>query len=57
MRPRGWGPKVRGVYLTLGPFDLTVIVDAPDDEAPATFALASGMRVKISSLTMGVHGE
>jgi uncharacterized protein with GYD domain len=46
------GLKVRGVYLTLGPYDLTVIVDARDDEAAATFALASGMRVKISTLTM-----
>jgi uncharacterized protein with GYD domain len=53
----GMGLKVRGVYLTLGPYDLTVILDAPDDEAAATFALATGMRGKISTLTMRAFTE
>ena len=51
------GLKVHHVYLTLGPYDLTVILDAPDDEAAATFALASSMRGKISTLTMRAFSE
>ena len=51
------GFKVHHVYLTLGPYDLTVILDAPSEEAAATFALASSMRGKISTLTMRAFDE
>ncbi len=51
------GLKVKDVYMTLGPHDLTVIVEAPDDEAAATFALATSMRGKISTLTMRAFTE
>jgi uncharacterized protein with GYD domain len=51
------GLKVHHVYLTLGPHDLTVILEAPNDEAAATFALASSMRGKISTLTMRAFDE
>ena len=51
------GLSVKGVYLTLGPYDLTVLIEAPDDEMAATFALASGMRGKISTLTMRAFTE
>ena len=51
------GFKVHHVYLTLGPHDLCVILEAPGDEAAATFALASGMRGKISTLTMRAFDE
>jgi uncharacterized protein with GYD domain len=53
----GMGLKVNGVYLTLGPYDLTVLLEAPDDEAAAQFALASSMRGKISTLTMRAFTE
>lgn len=53
----GMGLKIHNVYLTLGPYDLTVILEAPNDEAAATFALASGMRGKISTLTMRAFTE
>jgi uncharacterized protein with GYD domain len=53
----GMGLKVHNVYLTLGPHDLTVILEAPNDEAAATFALASSMRGKISTLTMRAFSE
>jgi uncharacterized protein with GYD domain len=53
----GMGLKIQGVYLTLGPYDLTVILEAPNDEAAATFALGSGMRGKISTLTMRAFTE
>lgn len=53
----GMGLKIHGVYLTLGPYDLTVILEAPNDEMAAGFALASGMRGKISTLTMRAFTE
>jgi uncharacterized protein with GYD domain len=53
----GQGYKVHHVYLTLGPYDLCVIIDCPGDEAAATFALASSMRGKISTLTMRAFDE
>mgnify|MGYP001791568213 FL=1 len=51
------GLKAHHTYLTLGPHDLTVILEAPNDEAAATFALASSMRGKISTLTMRAFDE
>ncbi len=51
------GLKIKSVLLTLGPYDLTVIVEAPDDEAAAQFALATSMRGKISTLTMRAFTE
>ena len=53
----GMGLKVHHTYLTLGPYDLTVIVEAPTDEAAAQFALAGSMRGKISTLTMRAFDE
>ena len=53
----GAGYKVHHVYLTMGPYDLVVIMDAPGDEGAATFALASSMRGKISTLTMRAFDE
>ena len=53
----GMGLKVKSVLLTLGPYDLTVTLEAPDDEAAAQFALASSMRGKISTLTMRAFTE
>jgi len=53
----GMGLQVTGVYMTLGPYDLTVILEAPNDEMAATFALGSSMRGKISTLTMRAFTE
>jgi len=41
----------------MGRYDVVMILDAPDDEAVAKFALQTGMRGNLSTETMRAFGE
>ena len=46
------GCTVGDAYLTIGPFDLVIMLDAPDDETVARFnlTLASGGNIRTTTL-------
>ena len=46
------GIKWKQQYLTMGQYDVVTIVEAPDDETMATFALAGGMSGSLHIETM-----
>ena len=46
------GAKVEGVYLTMGRYDLIVIVDAPNPETIAKILLATTSKGNISTETL-----
>ena len=45
------GVKVTG-YMTLGPYDVVLIVDAPSEELMMQFLMASGTGGNIDTITM-----
>jgi len=51
------GAKVEGFYLTMGRYDLVVIVDAPDPETIAKIILATASRGAISTETLPAFTE
>ncbi len=44
-------------YLTLGRYDVVAIIEAPDDEAAAKFALMTGAQGNLSTETMRAFTE
>ena len=53
----GLGGKLVHTYLTLGRFDLVAIIEAPDDEAAAKFALMTGSLGNVSTETLRAFSE
>ncbi len=51
------GAKVEGCYLTMGRYDLVVIVDAPDSETVAKIFLATASRGATSTETLQAFTE
>lgn len=51
------GAKVEESYLTMGRYDLIVIVDAPNSEAIAKIALATASRGSVSTETLQAFPE
>lgn len=51
------GAEVKHIYLTLGTYDLIVIVEAAKDEAAARFALALDSIGNVRSTTMKAFTE
>ena len=51
------GAKVEGFYLTMGRYDLVVIVDAPDPETVAKIILTTASRGAISTETLPAFTE
>jgi uncharacterized protein with GYD domain len=51
------GAKVEGFYLTMGRYDLVVIVDAPDPETVAKIILTMASRGAISTETLPAFTE
>jgi uncharacterized protein with GYD domain len=47
----------RESYLTMGQYDAVFILDAPNDEAIAKFALQTGIRGNLSTQTLRAFGE
>jgi uncharacterized protein with GYD domain len=51
------GAKVEGFYLTMGQYDIVVIVDAPNPETVAKIILATASRGAISTETLPAFAE
>ena len=51
------GAKVEGFYLTMGQYDLVVIVDAPDSETVAKIILATASGGAVSTETLQAFTE
>jgi len=46
------GCEIKAVFQTMGPYDLAVRVEAPDDESIARLALSIGAQGNLRTLTM-----
>ena len=51
------GGKVTGFYLTMGRYDIVVIVEFPTDEAAATVILRTASRGEVRSETLKAFPE
>jgi uncharacterized protein with GYD domain len=51
------GITLREGLMTMGQYDVVLIMEAPDDEAMAKFALQSGMRGSLRTQTMRAFTE
>ncbi len=51
------GGRLHGFRLTLGEYDAVVTVDAPDDEAYATFALNIAAQGNVRTTTLKAFSE
>ena len=51
------GGKVTGFYLTMGRYDIVVIVEFPNDEAAATVILRTASRGEVRSETLKAFPE
>ena len=47
-----FGAQLRETYWTVGPYDVVVVADAPDDEAATAFVLALGAQGNVRTTTM-----
>ena len=54
---RSLGADIKAVYLTMGRYDLAVVIEAPDDETIAKYALAVGSRGAVSTETLRAFPE
>jgi len=51
------GVEIRDFYMTIGAYDMAIVVEAPDDEAMARFALTTGMGGNIRTTTLKAFPE
>ena len=51
------GGKVIGFYLTMGRYDMVVIIEAPSDEAATTVILSVGRLGNVRTETMKAYPE
>jgi len=51
------GAEIKEVFMTMGSYDLVLVVQAPGDEAVAKIALASGAGGNIRTTTMKAFSE
>ncbi len=51
------GAEITDFYLTMGAYDLVLIVEAPDDQAVAKFVLTAGALGNVRSTTMKAFTE
>ena len=47
-----FGGTVKGIYWTLGPYDIVAVSEAPDDETATAFALAVSSQGNVRTTTM-----
>ena len=47
----------KNVYMTFGPYDFVQIIEAPDDEAAARFALITGSQGSVATETLRAFSE
>ncbi len=53
----GLGGEMTSFYLTMGAYDLVAVVEFPNDEAAAKFALAVGSQGNIRTTTLRAFDE
>jgi uncharacterized protein with GYD domain len=53
----GMGVQLKGLYLTLGQYDLVTVFDAPNDEAAAKAVLMVAAQGNVSTQTMRAFTE
>ncbi len=51
------GAEIKQVFMTMGSYDLVLVVEAPGDEAVAKIALATGAGGNIRTTTMKAFSE
>ena len=51
------GGEVKGFYMTLGTYDLVLIVDMPNNDKLASFALKLGSLGNVRSMTLRAYSE
>ena len=51
------GVEMKEVYLAIGPYDLVIHMDAPNDDALATFLLSLSSQGNVRTMTLKVFGE
>jgi len=51
------GGKLLHTYLTMGRYDIVAIIEAPDDDVAAKFAVITGMQGNVSTETMRALDE
>ncbi|MGK9165734.1 GYD domain-containing protein [Inquilinus limosus] len=54
---QGLGVELKELFLCMGPYDVMVHLNAPNDEAVATFVLAVGSRGNVRTTTMKTFTE
>ena len=54
---RSLGGKVKEFYLTMGAHDALAVIEAPDDETMAKFALAAGSHGNVRTTTLKAFSE
>jgi uncharacterized protein with GYD domain len=54
---KAMGITWRDGYMTMGQYDVVLILDAPDDETMARFALQIGTRGNLSTQTLRAFSE
>ena len=54
---RSMGGDIKTIYLTMGRYDIVAIIEAPDDDVAAKFAVMTGMQGNVSTETMRALNE
>src|SRR5574341_50152 len=49
---KSMGGEIKDFYLTMGGYDITIVAEAPNDEAIAKFSLASGSLGNVRTTTL-----
>jgi uncharacterized protein with GYD domain len=51
-----FGGSLKEIYWTIGPYDIVVVSEAPDDETATAFALALSAQGNVRTTTMRAFG-
>ncbi|MDP2621609.1 MAG: GYD domain-containing protein [Hyphomicrobiales bacterium] len=51
------GCEMKDLYMTIGPYDMVAMLEAPDDEAAAKFALTLGSAGNVRTTTLKAFSE
>jgi len=54
---RKLGGELKKFYMTTGAYDMVVVLDLPDDDAAARFALTTGMAGNVHTQTLKAFSE
>jgi len=54
---RQHGAEVTDFYMTMGPYDMVIVIDAPNDDALARLAISIAKGGNIRSATLKAFGE